>query len=132
MSFRQKIAKYFNNHAETSENHWDPSLQTHYYKTTKDKGMDALENYFRHSQQYELHSISKEHGEISVFVKKGKKAFVVATVIMVRPYQTAIDFSVSTESFLPIDFGYSSKVIGRLYHEINNELTPIDKVHTSM
>lgn len=122
MSFRNTLTKYFNNHAESRETHWDTSLQTHYYKTTKDKGLDTLENYFRNAQKYEVHSISKEHGEISVLVKKGKKAFIVATVIMVRPFQTAVDFSVTTESILPFDFGYSSKLIQQLYEQINKEL----------
>lgn len=125
MSFRNTIGKYLNNHAETSEKHWDKPLQTHYYKTTKDKGMSTLENFFNNAQKYEIHSISKAHGEISVNVKKGKKAFIVATVIMVRPYQTAIDFSVTTESVLPFDFGYSSKLIQQLYEQINKELTLI-------
>lgn len=122
MSFFQKVGKYFNNHAESRENHWDPILQSHYYKTTKDKGMSTLENFFNHSQVYKVNSISKEHGEISVTVKKGKKVFIVATVIMVRPFHTAIDFSVTTESIVPFDFGYSTRLIQKLYAQINKEL----------
>jgi hypothetical protein len=125
MSFRNTIGKYLNNHAETSEKHWDKPLQTHYYKTTKDKAMIILENFFNNAQRYKVHSISKAHGEISVNVTKGRKAFIVATIIMVRPYQTAIDFSVTTESVLPFDFGYSSKLIQQLYDQINKELTLI-------
>lgn len=86
-----------------------------------------LENLFRNSPSYEINSISKEHGEISVNVKKGKKAFIVATVIMVRPYQTAIDFSVTTESVMPIDFGYSFKLIQKLYEQTDKELPIIRK-----
>ncbi|UJL45032.1 cytosolic protein [Virgibacillus sp. NKC19-16] len=131
MSFRSTINKYFNNHAESSENHEDTSLQTHYYKTTKDKGLSMLENFFTNSEVYEVNSISKEHGEISVLIKKGRKAFIVATVIMVRPYQTAIDFSVTTESVLPFDFGYSTKVIQHLYKAINKDLPLITTRGTS-
>ncbi|MBY7143189.1 cytosolic protein [Virgibacillus sp. NKC19-3] len=131
MSFRSTINTYFNNHAETSENHENTSLQTHYYKTTKDTGMQMLENLFIHSDGYEINSISKEHGEISVLMKKGKKAFIVATVIMVRPYYTAIDFSVTTESVLPFDFGYSTKVIQQLYQWINKDLSLITTRETS-
>ncbi|GAB3065080.1 cytosolic protein [Virgibacillus ainsalahensis] len=130
MSFRNTINKYFNNHAETSENHEDTSLQTHYYKTTKDKGMGVLENFFTNTQKYKINSNSNEHGEISVVIKKGKKAFIVATVIMVRPYHTAIDFSVTTESVLPFDFGYSTKVIQELYTQINKELPLITTKQT--
>ncbi|AUJ26022.1 MULTISPECIES: cytosolic protein [Virgibacillus] len=127
MGFRNTISKYFSNHAETQDNHWNASLQTHYYKTTKEKAMQALENLFEQSSKYDIHAISKEHGELSIQVKKGKKAFIIATVIMVRPYQTAIDFSVTTESQLPIDFGYSTKVIQQLYREINKALPFITK-----
>lgn len=127
MSLRNTLSKYFNNHSESREEHWDQSLQTHYYKTTKEKGMQMLENLFNSSQSYEINSISKEHGEISVNVKKGRKAFIVATVIMVRPYQTAIDFSVTTESVLPFDFGYSFKLIKKLYEQTDKELPIIRK-----
>lgn len=122
MSFRQKMKKFFGKHAETRDDHADSSLQTNYYKTTKDKALMILENFFKNSQEYKLNSISKDHGEISVLKTKGKKAFIVATVIMVRPYNTAIDFSVSTESLLPFDFGYSTKLVHKLYEQMNKEL----------
>ncbi|MEC5421967.1 cytosolic protein [Virgibacillus sp. C22-A2] len=125
MAIRNTLSKYFNNHAESSEKHWDSSLQTHYYKTSKDKAMRMLENMFSNPQVYAVNSISQEHGEISAYIKKGKKAFIVATVIMVKPYQTAIDFSVTTESALPFDFGYSTKVIQNLYGQVTKELTLI-------
>jgi len=127
MSFSQKLARIFSNRAETRDNHWDVQLQTRYYKTTKDKGLDALKNFFNNSQKFEVNAISEEHGEISVNVVKGRKAFIIATVIMVRPYQTAIDFSVMTESLIPIDFGYSTKIINMLYENINKDLPLLDK-----
>ncbi|WP_042223261.1 hypothetical protein [Oceanobacillus manasiensis] len=122
MGVRNTIGKYLSNHAETKENHWDESLNTHYYKTTKDKGLRTLEDIVKNSPSYEINAVSAEHGEISMYVKKGKKAFVVATVIMVRPYYTAVDFSVTTESLLPFDLGYSSKLIKTLYSEMNKHL----------
>lgn len=127
MSFRQKVAKYLNNHAETRENHLDTTLETHYFKTTKDKAMIFLESFFKNSQIYKMNAMSKEHGEISVLKQKGKKSFIVATVIMVRPFQTAIDFSVTTESIIPFDFGSSTRLIHQLYNEIQKELPLIDK-----
>lgn len=125
MSFRQTLRKYFSNHAETRDEHVDPTLKTRYYKTTKDRGLAALENLFNNSQTYKLNSISKDHGEISVLKTKGKKAFIVATVIMVKPFQTAVDFSFTTESLLPFDFGYSTREIQKLYELVNKELTLI-------
>jgi hypothetical protein len=127
MSLGNKLAKYFNNRAETSESHWDKDLQTRYYKTTKDKALAKLEEMINGSSEYKVNSISTDHGEISFHVVKGKKAFVIGTVIMVRPYQTAIDFIVTTESALPFDFGYSSKLIKSLYEIINKDLPLLDK-----
>lgn len=127
MSFGQKVRKFFGNRAETREEHVDKTLQTRYYKTTKDRALDALENLFKNSQTYELNSISKDHGEISLLKRKGRKAFIVVTVIMVKPFQTAVDFSVSSESILPFDFGYSTKLIQELYELVNKDLPLIDK-----
>lgn len=126
MSLKQTLTKYLGNHAETRDNHEDPSLQTHYYKTTKDKALAKLEEVYTKFQSYSIHSTSKEHGEISLYYKK---TFIIATVISVRPYNTAIDFSVTTESMLPFDFGNSSRMIERLYQQINNELPLIKKTN---
>ncbi|WP_339316910.1 cytosolic protein [Oceanobacillus sp. FSL W7-1304] len=126
MSIGNTLKKYFSNHAETAEAHFDPALRTHYYKTTKEKALAILENYFSNHGTYEVNAISQEHGEISVNRTKGKKVFIVATVIMVRPFHTAIDFSVTTESIMPFDLGYSTKVIAQLYEKVNTELPLID------
>jgi len=126
VSFGQKLRKFFGNRAETREEHVDKTLQTRYYKTTKDRALDALENVFKNSQTYELNSISKDHGEISLLKTKGRKAFIVVTVIMVKPFQTAVDFSVSSESILPFDFGYSTKLVQELYTLVSKDLTLIE------
>jgi hypothetical protein len=127
MSFGKKLSRFFYNQAETSEKHWDKELKTHYYKTTKDKGLAKLEEIIKGSTNYTINSVSLEHGEISFHVVKGNKAFVIATVIMVRPYQTAIDFTVTSESSLPFDFGKSSKLIKQFYEKLDKELPLIDK-----
>jgi len=127
VSFRQTLKKYFGNRAETGEEHVDKTLQTRYYKTTKDRALDSLESLFKNSQTYKLNSISNDHGEISLLKTKGRKAFIVVTVIMVKPFQTAVDFSVSSESILPFDFGYSTKLIQELYDLVNKDLPLIDK-----
>lgn len=127
MGFKHMIAKYFNNHAETSETHWDESLRTHYYKTTKEKGLQAAENFFKNTPIYKINAISNEHGELSVSVVKGRKAFIVVTVIMVKPYQTAIDIAATTESGFPFDFSYSTKLIQRIYNEFDKQLPLMDK-----
>ncbi|MDC3415735.1 cytosolic protein [Aquibacillus salsiterrae] len=126
MSIQQTFNKYFNNHSETSDKHWDPKLKTHYFKTTKDKGFKAVEDYFRNSASFEVVAVSEERGEISANYKKGKKAFVIVTIIMVRPFRTAVDFSVTTESAIPFDLGYSHKLIPKFYEELKKELPLVD------
>ncbi|UOR11962.1 cytosolic protein [Halobacillus amylolyticus] len=113
------ISKYFSNHAETSEESYDKSLETHYYKAKKDEVFRAVEELFRSPS--EKIAVSKERGEITVNYKGKKKAFIVATVIMVRPFQTSVDFSVTTDSGGPIDFGFSHRLVIQLYHELDSQ-----------
>ncbi|WP_407269075.1 cytosolic protein [Radiobacillus sp. PE A8.2] len=127
MTLKQTFNKYFNSHSETSDNHWDPNLKTHYFKTTQEKGMQAVEALFTNAKEFEIVASSKDHGEISVIYKGGRKAFVTATIIMVRPYRTAIDLSVTLESAFPPDFGYSHKLIPKLYKILQKELTLLDR-----
>ncbi|SHG84466.1 cytosolic protein [Ornithinibacillus halophilus] len=127
MALRHTVSKYLNNHAETSENHWDPNLKTKYYKTTKDKALRILEDYYKNAKEFEIQSVSEEHGEIGLKLVKGKKAFIIVTVIMVRPFQTAVDFSITTESILPFDFGYSHRLVKQLYEQVNKDLPLLDR-----
>ncbi|MDY0405362.1 cytosolic protein [Virgibacillus sp. 179-BFC.A HS] len=127
MSFRQFIATYFNNHAESKDQHWNVKLQSRYYKTNKERAMTAIEHMLQKNGDFEINAISNEHGEISVNKTKGKKAFIVATVVMVRPFRTAVDFSVTSESIFPFDFGYSTKLIQTLYTHLDSELPVLDK-----
>ncbi|MGP4041623.1 cytosolic protein [Gracilibacillus sp. D59] len=122
MSFRNTLNKNFNNHSETRDKHWDPALKTHYFKTTKDKAFDKLEPLFSSMKECQIVGVSKDHGEISFNYKAGRKVFVIMTIIMVRPYRTAIDISATTESAVPFDFGYSHKLIPKLYDKIKKEL----------
>lgn len=125
MSFRHFINKYFSNHQETKDQHWDEMLKTRYYKITREQGFNFLEEMVENSPEYEMNAISKDHGELSFYLRKGKKTFIVATVIMVRPFETAIDFSASAEGVLPFDFGHTRSVISQLYDRLDKGLPPI-------
>ncbi|SDZ54227.1 hypothetical protein SAMN05421736_11689 [Evansella caseinilytica] len=122
MGFMQTVKKVFSTHTETKEKHYDEQLQTRYYKSTKDKVIKEIETMLNQRTGFKVTSISEEHGEIIVQVKKGKKALMVVTVIMVSPFRTAVDFSVHTDTFLFTDFGYSRKLIYHLYDELNKRL----------
>ncbi|WP_152654828.1 cytosolic protein [Oceanobacillus sp. CFH 90083] len=126
MSIGYKMKRFFNNHAETSDNHIDASLKTRYFKASKNAVIQAVEDYFNASPDFLIHARSDQHGEISATSKRGKKVFIIATVVMVRPYQTALDFSVTTETPVQIDFGYSNKVIKKIYQHVSEQLPVIE------
>ncbi|WP_010678380.1 hypothetical protein [Bacillus timonensis] len=122
------LQTFFSNHSETRDKHSDEHLRSHYYKTTNKKAVEALTKVINKLDGYHINSVSEERGEMSISIKKGRKAFVVATIISVRPFETAIDFAVTTETLLiPIDFGYSRKVIMNLYSHLDKELPFIGK-----
>jgi hypothetical protein len=121
MGLLQSIRQIFSNHCETSDQHEDLSLRTHYYKTTSAHAFSQMKSLIEELDGFELLSTSEEHGELSVNVKKGKKAFMVISVISVRPFETAVDLSITTETaFIPVDFGYS-KVLAKKMYELTNQ-----------
>lgn len=126
MKINQLISKYFTNHAETNEEHWNEHLQTHYFKMTKDKAFQAVNELYSKSHSFDVIAKSAEHGEISLHTKGRKKAFIVISIVMVKPFHTAIDFSVTTESSIPFDFGYSHKIIEKQYKLLKRELPFLD------
>lgn len=126
MGFREILSKYFNNHSETLERHWDPELRSRYYKTTKDRGFETVAQFFKHMPKAEVLALSPERGELTVNYKGKRRAFVVATVIMVKPHRTSIDFSVTTEGGL-LDLGFSHNLIKKFYEGIDKELQSLDR-----
>lgn len=123
MSVWKKLKYALTNHCETSEHHEDAQLRSRYYKTTAANAIKAIKELIASSNGYELLSVSEERGEFSVATRGGKKAFIVITVISVRPFETAIDFSVTTDTkILPFDFGFSRRVIIDLYSQIDKRL----------
>ncbi|MEQ6375697.1 cytosolic protein [Bacillaceae bacterium S4-13-58] len=126
MSIKEFVNKYLSNHAETSDRSLQPELKTKYFKATKDQLFRHLIDQFSKSADYELIGSSEERGEISVYYKKKRKTFMVISVIMIRPYRTAVDFSVTTESAFPIDFGNTHRVIGEHYEWIGKTYPNID------
>ncbi|WP_433743576.1 hypothetical protein [Falsibacillus pallidus] len=96
MSFFGRVLQRFQHQCETSEHHIDPSLETHYYRTSFDKAYEAVGQLFS-KDVYEAVSHSKEHGEWG-FMKKGSQPyFIIASVVTVRPFETAVDFKLTYE-----------------------------------
>lgn len=120
MKGKELIEKYFSKHVETREKHWDEALQTHYYKANQQKVFDQMIAILQKKQGFQIRSESKERGEISVDIRNGKKAFLVITIITVKPFRTAVDFSLTSESGWTFGFGW--KVMEELYGELNSQM----------
>ncbi|TYR82189.1 cytosolic protein [Priestia megaterium] len=126
MGIVQKVKAFFSNHSETSDQHSDSSLRTHYYKATASQVFKQVEGLLKEMNGVEILASYEERGEISFTVSKGRKAFVVITIISLRPFETAIDFSATTESkIMPLDFGYSKELIRTFYKHFDEKLTPL-------
>jgi hypothetical protein len=123
MSLFQKAKNFFSTHSETSDSHSDEQLRSRYYKTNTKNALKVVQDILSHMDGYKVTSVSEERGEISVSVSKGKKALMIVTIITIRPFETAIDFSVSTDTaVLPTDFGFSKRVILNMYEQLDKQL----------
>ncbi|MCA1032009.1 cytosolic protein [Bacillus timonensis] len=118
----KKMLSVISNGCETTESHSDESLRSHYYKTTVKKAMETVKELIEKQQGFTITSYSDERGEMSVKVNKGKKALMIITIISIRPYETAVDLIVTTETKLPIDFGFSKRIIKGFYIQLNQKL----------
>ncbi|MBD3860312.1 cytosolic protein [Bacillus sp. 28A-2] len=127
MIFGQTFKQLISNHTETSDHHSVSELKSRYYKSTNAQAFQAVEAILSRNDSYQVTSVSAERGEISANIRKPKKAFLVATVISIRPFETAVDFNVTTETALPTDFGYSRKTVLSLYEELDKQLPRIDR-----
>ncbi|WP_144471340.1 cytosolic protein [Bacillus safensis] len=124
MILGQKFKRFM---SETADEHPVSELRSHYYKSTNAQVFQAVEAMLSRSDSYQVTSVSAERGEISANIRLPKKAFLVATVISIRPFETAVDFNVTTETALPTDFGYSQKTVLSLYDELDKQLPRIDR-----
>jgi hypothetical protein len=133
MGLLQSVKQILSNHCETADDHDNYQLRTHYYKTTAANAFSIIKKLVEELDGFELLSASEEHGEISVNVKKGKKAFMVVSVVSLRPFETAVDFSVTTETvFIPVDFGYSKELVKKMYELLDQKLMLVKTVPSQM
>ena len=119
------IKEFFSNRSETGERHQIEALKTHYFKATKEQAFTEAKSILQKHYKGEIVTNSPERGEFVFQVKGPKKALIVVTVVTVRAYTTAVDFSVSSETPLPVDFGFSKKVIETIYSDMKKKLTLI-------
>lgn len=102
MSWLKTFTNRYSQQCESSEHHRDTELQTRYYKSNFEKTLRGVEEVFSNKQHYEIKSVSKEHGEILIHSKQSPRLDIIITIITVRPLETAVDFTVSTEKWSPM------------------------------
>ncbi|NKE06298.1 hypothetical protein [Mesobacillus selenatarsenatis] len=99
MSLLKSISGRYEKFSGTSENNRDDQLKTHYYKTNFNQMFQTVEDLLKADSSYKITSVSKEHGEISAELTGKLTAFLTATVITTKPFETAVDLHISTEKF---------------------------------
>ncbi|GAA0333359.1 hypothetical protein GCM10008967_25130 [Bacillus carboniphilus] len=107
---------------ETRDNHPDEYLQSHYYKAGTDKVFQTVEAWANSRKDFTVTSVSKEHGEIGVKLAKPDSLLVI-TIISPRPFQTAVDFMISTDkSSIGGMFPALKRLIVQYYEELDKQL----------
>ncbi|MGX6443002.1 hypothetical protein ACWM35_07180 [Neobacillus sp. K501] len=110
----------FSKQIETSDGQKDDSLKTHYYKATFNQLFQSVEELFRQDADCRITTVSKERGEIAVEINKPAPCFLIVTVVSVRPLETAVDFTISSESFsLTGSYPTLKKRIQSYYQRLN-------------
>jgi hypothetical protein len=110
------------NHAETSEQHLDERLRTHYFKANKAEVMKVIKQILDEDTNFRELGFSEERGEATFEVRQPKTAFIVITAVTVRPNHTAVDLNVSTETALPFNFGNNQRLISSIYETLKQRL----------
>lgn len=116
----------FKSQLETSDENQDVSLKTHYYKGNFNKIFESVEKLFRDDADCQITTVSKEHGEIAVEMKKPFPCFLIVTIVSVKPLETAVDFNISTERF---------SILGnypQLKNRVNAYYKRLNQIHTVM
>lgn len=118
----------FQKNCETKENHHDEQLITHYYKGTYKQIFDIVENLLRQDTRYQVEHVSKEHGELSVKLVRGKTCYFIITLVAVKPLEVAVDIHISTESFSVLgSYPFLKNEVVVFYQKLNKTANLIGK-----
>ena len=122
MSGIRTLLKRFQSECETSDQHEDKELQSRYYKSMHQGTFNAVLGLFS-SSEYDVISQSKDRGEITVRKNGTPQLFIVATVITVRPLETAVDFKISADKGKIFGtYTVLKAQINHYYHQLDSEL----------
>ncbi|UOY94266.1 cytosolic protein [Ectobacillus sp. JY-23] len=122
MGLIANVKQFFTTQAETADTHRVDELRTRYYKTNTTGALKAVEELLKAVPHCNVTSVQMERGEVSAVLNGKVKAHVVATIVTIRPFETAVDFMVYTETALPSDFGFSRRTIKELYKQLDKKI----------
>jgi hypothetical protein len=125
--FMVNLFTRFKREIETSDKNADDVLKTHYYKASFNQLFESVEKMFREDADCRVTTVSKEHGEIAVEISKPFQCFLVATVVNVKPMESAVDFTISSEKFSLFGIYPDLKKRIHSYYERLNQLYTIIK-----
>ncbi|HLO10844.1 MAG TPA: hypothetical protein VK190_01160 [Pseudoneobacillus sp.] len=122
----------FRSQIETSDQNKDASLKTHYYKGNFNKIFESVEKVFHEDADCRILTVSKEHGEIAVEIKKPFPCFLIVTIVSVKALETAVDFNISTERFSILgNYPELKKRVVSYYDRVNQLHTVIKEKQNS-
>ncbi|NRD76076.1 hypothetical protein HPT25_00955 [Bacillus sp. BRMEA1] len=113
---------------ETSDQNSDNVLKTHYYKASFNQLFDTVEKMFREDADCRITTVSKEHGEIAVEISKPFHCFLIATVVNVKPLESAVDFTISSEKFSLLGIYPDLRKRINFYYERINQLHTVVRI----
>lgn len=106
---------------ETKENPKVPELKTRYYRKTRDKMIEIVQQIISHKlPKWSLKKVDLERGEI--VVSKGSSLMII-TVFKMTGMQSAIDVYCSKDGFLG-DLGTSYTYIQQFFNALHTEVQP--------
>ncbi|HEY8395724.1 MAG TPA: hypothetical protein VIK96_03005 [Bacilli bacterium] len=111
-----RFSDYFTNDFETSDTHYLPELRTRYYRCRAEAAKEEVLKIAK-AEKAKIRNVDDDHHEI--FFETSAYSCI-ATVISPTLSETAVDFKVTTNKFLPL--GAGRKVIIRLYEMLDKKL----------
>lgn len=115
------ISDFFSNDLQTSDNHKNPDLVTHYYKCDYRKIEEAVLTVAK-KLEFEVKEINEEYKEIRI-EKRAQELII--NLFTISYFEQAVDFKVNTSYILAL--GRGVKTVKNFYQELDRLVTVIKK-----
>ncbi|MDB5085586.1 MAG: hypothetical protein JWN30_2472 [Bacilli bacterium] len=120
------LDRLFASSAETGDSPKKGSLKTHYYRNDVRKIIESIEKMAKEIPGLKLIHVNQSQTEVSLEYRGKPFIFdVVLTLFKVNPIQHSIDIYASSRARFA-DFGGSEKLILKLYHYLDKNLSRAD------